>query len=60
MMYRTGLVPRGMAMLGLVGGPLICLSGAAVILGVIEAGSAAQTLGLHAGVLLGAQLRRRT
>ena len=27
MMYKTGLVPRGMAMLGLVGGPLICLSG---------------------------------
>ena len=44
MMYRTGLVPRGMAMLGLVGGPLIVLSGTAVIFGVIEAGSAAQTL----------------
>ena len=44
LMYRTGLVPRGMAMLGLVGGALVCLSGAAVILGVIEAGSAAQTL----------------
>ena len=44
MMYRTGLVPRGMAMLGLVGGPLVVLSGTAVILGVIEAGSAAQTL----------------
>ncbi len=44
MMYRTGLVPRGLAMLGLVGGPLVCLSGTAVILGVIEAGSSAQTL----------------
>ena len=44
MMYRTGLVPRGMAMLGLVAGPLVVLSGTAVILGVIEAGSAAQTL----------------
>jgi hypothetical protein len=44
MMYRSGLVPRGMAMLGLVGGPLVCLSGTAVVLGVIEAGSAAQTL----------------
>jgi hypothetical protein len=44
MMYRTGLVPRGMAMLGLVGGPLLCLSGAAVVLGIIEAGSAAQNL----------------
>lgn len=44
MMYKTGLVPRGMAMLGLVGGPLICLSGAAVVLGIIEAGSTAQNL----------------
>jgi len=44
MMYRTGLVPRGMAMLGLVAGPLVCLSGTAVILGVIEAGSSAQIL----------------
>ena len=43
-MYRTGLVPRAMAMLGLVGGTLIVLSGSAVIFGVIEAGSAAQTL----------------
>jgi hypothetical protein len=42
LMYRSGLVPRGMAWLGLVGGPLICLSGAAVILGIIEAGSAWQ------------------
>ncbi|HQR27488.1 MAG TPA: DUF4386 domain-containing protein [Nocardioides sp.] len=39
LMYRSRLVPRGMAMLGLVGGPLICLSGAAVMLGLIEAGS---------------------
>jgi hypothetical protein len=44
MMYKTGLVPRRMAMLGLVGGPLICLSGAAVVLGVIDAGSTAQTV----------------
>lgn len=39
LMYRTRLVPRGMAMLGLVGGPLICISGAAVMLGLIDAGS---------------------
>ena len=39
MLYRTGLVPRGMAWLGLIGGPLICLSGTAVLFGVIEAGS---------------------
>ena len=58
MMYRTGLVPRGMAMLGLVGGPLIVLSGTAVMFGVIEAGSAAQSARQHPGVLLGAQLRR--
>ena len=39
MLYRSNLVPRGMAVLGLVGGPLICISGSAVILGVIEGGS---------------------
>jgi hypothetical protein len=44
MMYRTGLVPRAMAMLGLVGGTLIVLSGTAVIFGVTEAGSGAQVL----------------
>lgn len=42
LMYRSRLVPRGMSWLGLVGGPLICLSGVAVLLGVIEAGSAWQ------------------
>ena len=44
MMYRTGLVPRAMAMLGLIGGPLLVASGTAVFFGVIEAGSAAQML----------------
>src|SRR3712207_9328708 len=39
LMYRSGLVPRRMAVLGLVGGPLVCASGAAVVLGIIEAGS---------------------
>jgi hypothetical protein len=33
-----------MAMLGLVGGSLICISGAAVVLGTIEAGGTAQRL----------------
>ena len=42
LMYRSGLVPRRMAMLGLVGGPLVCASGIAVLFGVIEQGSAAQ------------------
>jgi hypothetical protein len=44
MMYKTGLVPRAMAMLGLVGGSLIVLSGTAVLFGVIEIGSAAHSL----------------
>ncbi len=44
LMYRSGLVPRGMAMLGLVGGPLVCASGIAVLLGVIGRGSAAQAI----------------
>ena len=44
MMYRSRMVPRGLAMLGLVGGPLICLSGAAVILGVIDPSSTVQNL----------------
>ena len=40
--YRSGLVPRGMAMLGLIGGPLICITGVLVVLGAIDAGSAVQ------------------
>lgn len=44
LMLRSGLVPRPLAILGLVGGTLICLSGAAVMMGVIEAGSPAQLL----------------
>jgi hypothetical protein len=42
LMYQSGLVPRGMAMLGLIGGPLICVSGIAVVLDVIDKGSVAQ------------------
>lgn len=44
LMYRSGLVPRRMAMLGLVGGPLICLSGIAVVLNIFEKGSAGQLI----------------
>ena len=44
LMYRSGLVPRRMAMLGLVGGPLICISGIAVVLNVIARGSAGQAI----------------
>ena len=43
-MYRTGLVPRRLAVLGLIGGPLIILSGSAAMLGIIEVGSVWQTL----------------
>jgi Domain of unknown function (DUF4386) len=44
LMYRSGLVPRGMAMLGLIGGPLIILSGTLVLFDVIEPGSGAQVI----------------
>jgi hypothetical protein len=36
LMYRSGLVPRGMTLLGLIGGPLIFASGIAVLLGVYD------------------------
>jgi Domain of unknown function (DUF4386) len=42
LMYRSGLVPRRMAMFGLVGGPLVCLSGIAVVMNVLEKGGAGQ------------------
>jgi hypothetical protein len=42
LMYRSELVPRWMAILGLIGGPLIVVSGIAVLFGVIDAGSLAQ------------------
>ncbi len=42
LMYRSGLVPRRLALLGLVGGVCICVSGAAVLFGVIDKGSVAQ------------------
>jgi uncharacterized protein DUF4386 len=43
-MYRSGLVPRRLAMLGLIGGPLIVASGTAVLFGAIEPGSAGQVI----------------
>lgn len=36
LMWRTRLVPRGLALLGLIGGPAIILSGAAVLLGLAQ------------------------
>ena len=44
MMFKSGLVPRGMAMLGLIGGPLLCLAGILVIFDVIEGSGAVQGL----------------
>jgi len=36
LMYRSELVPRFIAVLGLVGGPLVCLSGTAVLFGLYD------------------------
>lgn len=36
LMYRSRLVPRGIAVLGLIGGPLIFASGAAVMFGLYQ------------------------
>ncbi len=44
LMYRSGLVPRGMAMLGLVGGPLLLLSAAAIMLGLAERAGTLQSI----------------
>jgi hypothetical protein len=44
LMYRSGLVPRGMAILGLIGGPLIIASGTAILLDVFDPGSAPQVI----------------
>jgi Domain of unknown function (DUF4386) len=44
LMYRSGLVPRGMAMLGLIGGPLIFVASTAVLFGAFEAGDPAHFL----------------
>ncbi len=44
LMYRSGLVPRRLAALGLIGGPLICLSGMLVMFGVFDQGGTGQSL----------------
>jgi hypothetical protein len=44
LMYRSGLIPQRMAWLGLVGGPLICLSGIAVMFDVDQPGGTLQGL----------------
>jgi Domain of unknown function (DUF4386) len=44
LMFRSGLVPRRLAMFGLIGGPLICASGILVLFDVIDAGSPVQAI----------------
>ena len=44
LMYRSGLVPRGMAILGLIGGPLVMATGIAVMFDTIERGGAVQAI----------------
>jgi len=44
LMYRSGLVPRGMAILGLIAGPVLCAAGIAVLFEVIEPGSVTQVI----------------
>ena len=45
LMYRSGLVPRRLAMLGLVAGPMLCAYGTGAMFGVFEAGSVWQVIG---------------
>src|SRR4051812_29008319 len=42
LLYRTGMVPRRLALFGLIGGPLVCISGIAVMFGVLDQGGAGQ------------------
>jgi hypothetical protein len=42
LMYRSGLVPRGLAIVGLVGGPLLVASAIAIMFDVIERGGTVQ------------------
>jgi hypothetical protein len=56
LMYRSRLVPRPMALLGLIGGPLIIASGTAILFGVFKAGSAWQGIATIPEVLWEASL----
>jgi hypothetical protein len=44
LLYRSKLVPRGMALLGLIGGPLLIASGAAIMLDLAKRGGSVQAL----------------
>jgi len=56
LMYRSSLVPRRMAVLGLVGGPLVCASGIVVMFGGLEQGSAGQFIATIPEILWEASL----
>lgn len=43
-MYQSGLVPRRLTAPGLIGGPLICISGVAVMFGVTDQGGTEQLI----------------
>ena len=44
LMYRSGLLRPRYSLIGVLGGPLVTITGAAIVLGVIERGSALQVL----------------
>jgi hypothetical protein len=44
LLYRSGLIPKRLALLGIVGGPLVSISGVLVMFGVLEFGGAGQLL----------------
>lgn len=44
LLYRSGLVPRRMAMLGIIGGPILFAAGVAVLFGVVAPGGTVQSL----------------
>lgn len=44
LMFRSGLMPRGLTMLGLIGGPLLVLSAILILLGVFDADTTPQAI----------------
>ena len=44
LMLRSGLMPRGLAWLGVIGGPLHCLGGIGVLFGLYDAGGPVQSI----------------
>jgi hypothetical protein len=44
LLYKSGLIPRRLALVGIVAGPLVCISGVLAMFDVLEPGGAAQIL----------------